>query len=351
MNWTRTAHDRRKIANGHRPCVGYERPRCATAASTNKSFSRYAADRRDNQCSRRSGLADGYLSPCTGPCTVILRRYAAAGIFVSTSLAFASYSFVEVPESLKVYQFVADVNDKDRLGVESFEPLDRRRVAFFGVAIVDIKKIALLGGVGAVSAAVGIMVPPMLSGGSTATATANSHDAPATHEDKAAHGHDDKSAHGAKSGHEAKPAPDPHAAKKDAPKADPHGGGHGAAAHGGHGGKDAPAPPKVGPVFIPFGQLIVNLNVPNQVRYLSIDLTVETDAKFETDVKEAIESQKPRLKTWLISNLADKSVEDIQGRVGVNRMLREIQDNFNSLIFKDGHERIQAVHLEEFHVQ
>lgn len=243
------------------------------------------------------------------------------------------------------------MNDKDRLGVESFEPLDRRRVAFFGVAIVDIKKIALLGGVGVVSAAVGIMVPPLLSGGSTSTATANSHDAPAAHDDKAAHGHDDKSAHGAKSGHDAKPAADPHAAKKDPPKADAHGGGHGGG-HGGHGGKDAPAaPPKVGPVFIPFGQLIVNLNVPNQVRYLSIDLTVETDAKYEADVKESMESQKPRLKTWLISNLADKSVEDIQGRVGVNRMLREIQDNFNSLMFKDGHERIQAVHLEEFHVQ
>jgi flagellar FliL protein len=95
----------------------------------------------------------------------------------------------------------------------------------------------------------------------------------------------------------------------------------------------------------------VNLNEPNLVKYLSLDIAIQTDGKFEDEVKEAVEARKPMLKTWLTSHLADKTMEDIRGKVGVNRLRREIQDNFNSLLFKDGHERVQDILFEEYHVQ
>src|SRR6478609_8447825 len=98
---------------------------------------------------------------------------------------------------------------------------------------MDLKKILVLGGVGVTSAAVGILLPTMMSGGSSAETVQvekdTSHDAPA--------GHD-------KPKTEAEP-------KKDA-------GGHGG--HGKAEGKEDVKPVvKEGPVFLPFGRMVVNL--------------------------------------------------------------------------------------------
>ena len=106
-----------------------------------------------------------------------------------------------------------------------------------------------------------------------------------------------------------------------------------------------------GPCFITFGRTVVNLNDPALTRYLSLEVTIQADGPDEEDVKTALESRKPILQTWLTSHLADKTLEDIRGKVGVNRLRREIQDNFNALLFTDGRERIQDILFEEFHVQ
>jgi flagellar basal body-associated protein FliL len=196
------------------------------------------------------------------------------------------------------------------------------------------KKIILIGGVGLISAIAGILLPTMMSGGhgpETSHATA----APAkdAHAAKDAHG---KDSHGAKDAHAAK---DDHGAKSD---------GHG----GGHGGKDeAKKEPKVGPVYLPFERVMVNLNEPNLVKYLSIDITVQTDGKYEDEVKAVMKEKRAVLMTFLTSHIADKTTDEVRGKVGVNRLRREIQDNFNLLLFKDGHERIQDIFFEEYHLQ
>jgi flagellar basal body-associated protein FliL len=97
--------------------------------------------------------------------------------------------------------------------------------------------------------------------------------------------------------------------------------------------------------------MVSNLNEQTLTKYLSLELTLQTDAVHEDEVKAAIESRRPILTTWLTSHLADKTLDDIRGKVGVNRLRREIQDNFNSLLFSDGRERVQDVLFEEFHVQ
>lgn len=199
---------------------------------------------------------------------------------------------------------------------------------------MNLKKIALLGGVGLASAAVGVVIPQVMKG--------QSHDATDGAKTEAAAGHDGAAP-------EKKEKKDK---EKKAAKADDHGsGGHAA---GGHGAADAKAEEKKvidGPCFVPFGRIVVNLNDPTLTRYLSIEVTLQADGLDEEDVKLAVESRKPILQTWLTSHLADKSVEDVRGKVGVNRLRREIQDNFNSLLFTDGRERIQDILFEEFHVQ
>ena len=208
---------------------------------------------------------------------------------------------------------------------------------------MNIVKIALLGGVGLASAAAGIFLPTIMSGGQGTDAAAHK-PADAGHAPKDAHAakddHGKKDDHGHGSGHDA---------KKEA-KPDAHGGGHGVG-HGGHGEKVEVKVIKEGPVYLPFEQVLVNLNEPNLVKYLSIDIAVQTDGKYEDEVKAALVEKKAVLKTFLTSHLADKSVEDIRGRVGVNQLRREIQDGFNAALFKDGHERISDILFEEYHVQ
>lgn len=193
---------------------------------------------------------------------------------------------------------------------------------FFGVSPMNIKKIALLGGVGLASAAAGVAIPQMMKGQSHEGAEAPKADA----------GHD--------AGHDK---------KKEKKKDDHAAGGHGATDS--HGKPIEAKAPVDGPTFVPFGRTVVNLNDPTLTRYLSLEVTLQADGADEEDVKTAMSSRKPILQTWLTSHLADKTLEDIRGKVGVNRLRREIQDNFNQLLFTDGKERIQDILFEEFHVQ
>ena len=199
------------------------------------------------------------------------------------------------------------------------------------VLIMNLKKIMLLGAVGLGSAAIGILIPTVIPAGHVEAKA----EKPAAHDSKASAEHSD--AHGAAAGgHEAK-KPDDH-------------GGHGAKdAHGGH--DAAKKVDREGPQFLVFGQMVVNLNEPLLTKVLSLDVAIQTDGKYYDEVEAALKAKSPILKTWLTSHLADKTIEDIRGKVGVNRLRREIQDNFNSLLFKDGHERIQDIMFEEYHVQ
>ncbi len=206
---------------------------------------------------------------------------------------------------------------------------------------MNLKKTLLIVGVGAISAAVGVAIPLVMSGG---TKVAHADTEGSEHDD----GHGDKTAakddgHGNADPHATAPAKDDHGAAK----ADDHGkggGDHGKA--GDHG-----APPKTGPQYLPFGRIVVNLNEPSLTKYLSIDLTLMADAKDESAVKSAMEGRMPVLRTWLTSHLADKTMEDVRGKVGINRLRREIQDQFNSLMFDDGRERVGDVLFEEWHVE
>lgn len=193
---------------------------------------------------------------------------------------------------------------------------------------MDLKKIIVLAGVGIASSAVGILLPTMMSGGHGGGAAAHA---------DAASGHDAKDS----GDHKKSDA----AAKPEAAADHGHGGGHG------DGKEEVKKVPKEGPCFLPFGRMVVNLNEPMLIKFLSIEISLQTDGKFEEEVKTALDARRPILTTWLTSHLADKTMEDVRGKVGVNRLRREIQDNFNSLLFKDGHERVQDIMFEEFHVQ
>ena len=230
-----------------------------------------------------------------------------------------SLFFGKVHEILKVHSSVADETiGKDR--AVSYRGRWPVRFPNFKAHIMDLKKIVVLGGVAVASAAVGIVLPRMMGPAAPATAKADVGHAPAT-------------------GHEPEKAPEK--------KADD---GHGASADHGKAAPKVIVPPDTAK-FVEFGRIVVNLNEPLLTKFLSLDISVQTQERFREDVTMSIEANKKILNTWLTSHLADKTIEDIRGKVGVNRLRREIQDNFNRLLFKDGRERVQDILFEEYHVQ
>src|SRR5262245_36847288 len=100
------------------------------------------------------------------------------------------------------------------------------------------------------------------------------------------------------------------------------------------------------PAFVPFGEVVVNLADERMTRYLRLSLTLQVDPAHEESVKKAIERKKTILKNWLISYLSDKELDEVRGAIGVNKARREIQDQFNRLLFPDGSDLIQEVLFE-----
>lgn len=105
------------------------------------------------------------------------------------------------------------------------------------------------------------------------------------------------------------------------------------------------------PVFVQFGDVVVNILDERLTRYLKVKLILVVDEAQEKAVSEALNKNKPMLKNWLISYLCDRTLEDVRGAGGVNRMRREIQENFNYLLFGEGADKIRDVLFEEFVLQ
>jgi flagellar basal body-associated protein FliL len=104
------------------------------------------------------------------------------------------------------------------------------------------------------------------------------------------------------------------------------------------------------PAFLPFGNIVVNLAEENLTRYLRVTLILQVDPAHEEAVKRALDRNKTILKNWLIGYLSDKELDEVRGAVGVNKARREIQDQFNRLLFPDGNDLIQDILFEEFTV-
>ncbi|MBL8848984.1 MAG: flagellar basal body-associated FliL family protein [Planctomycetaceae bacterium] len=105
------------------------------------------------------------------------------------------------------------------------------------------------------------------------------------------------------------------------------------------------------PAFIPFGEVVVNLDDGRLNRYLDVTITLQVSEHEKDDITAKMKENEAVLKNWLISYLSDQDMEDIRGAIGQNRLRREIRDQFNTLLFPDGHDRINQILFEKFAVQ
>ncbi len=105
------------------------------------------------------------------------------------------------------------------------------------------------------------------------------------------------------------------------------------------------------PIYLSFGEVVVNLDEGRLNRYLRMKLTLQVERRHEESVRKLIESQSSILKNWLIGHLSDKDTAEIRGAAGLNMLRREIQDQFNVVLCPDGHDRVRDVLFEEFNIQ
>ena len=105
------------------------------------------------------------------------------------------------------------------------------------------------------------------------------------------------------------------------------------------------------PSLIEFGEVVVNLNDPRLTRYLRLNISLLVDQSQKDAVTKSLENNQPILKSWLLSYVADKAMDDIRGATGQNRLRREIQNHFNSVMFPGSTPRIRNVLFQEFNIQ
>ncbi len=107
--------------------------------------------------------------------------------------------------------------------------------------------------------------------------------------------------------------------------------------------------------YVPFTEegenIVVNLNGERMTRYLAIAFTMKISKESEAEFMELLAEKMPPLRNWLIGNLSKNSLEDIRGPAGQHRIRREIRDEFNTILFPKGGDRIFDILFSEFAVQ
>jgi flagellar FliL protein len=105
--------------------------------------------------------------------------------------------------------------------------------------------------------------------------------------------------------------------------------------------------------YLPFNggdSVVVNLNDERMSRFLSVGFSLKVSEDSDL-TEEDLTKKGPPLMSWLIANLSANSLEDVRGKAGQNRIRREIRDQFNSMLFPDGHDRIFDILFNNFAVQ
>ncbi|HAL45269.1 MAG: hypothetical protein A2Y12_11130 [Planctomycetes bacterium GWF2_42_9] len=144
-----------------------------------------------------------------------------------------------------------------------------------------------------------------------------------------------------------------HGAKKEEKKSG-HGGGHG----GGHGAKEekSSAPTISSPndtwYYGELESVVVNPDEPGATRYVRVGLNLEFGGDFSTEeAGELITSKKPLLINWLNLYFKSLSLSQMQNDRDMKRILTQICDAFNEVLFPEQKPKIKKILIREFNIQ
>ena len=100
-----------------------------------------------------------------------------------------------------------------------------------------------------------------------------------------------------------------------------------------------------------FGDATANIDEPNMTRYLKVQISISMMKEDKDEIVKLLEAKKILLTDWLNGHLASQNMDSLRGSQAQNRLRREIKDQFNSMLFLDGVERIHGVYFNVFNVQ
>jgi flagellar basal body-associated protein FliL len=98
--------------------------------------------------------------------------------------------------------------------------------------------------------------------------------------------------------------------------------------------------------------VLANLDEPGVTRYVRVTVSLELSPEMDQEKGKAFLDQRTMLlRDWLTTYFAGLSLEEVRGSRNLNRIKREVQDQFNTLLFPGTKPLIQQVLFKEFAVQ
>jgi flagellar basal body-associated protein FliL len=103
-------------------------------------------------------------------------------------------------------------------------------------------------------------------------------------------------------------------------------------------------------VYFDFEPIVANLDEPRLARYVRVTITMAVRPENALAAKALLDKRKPELKNWLTVFFASCTLEEVRGAANLNRLRREILDNFSQQLWPDQKPLISHVLFKEFAV-
>ncbi|HOM60739.1 MAG TPA: flagellar basal body-associated FliL family protein [Anaerohalosphaeraceae bacterium] len=98
--------------------------------------------------------------------------------------------------------------------------------------------------------------------------------------------------------------------------------------------------------------VVCNLDEPGVTRYVRVTISLEMRPEMDrTKGEPYLEERKLILRDWLTTYFAGLSLEDVRGSRNLEKIKRQIQEQFNEMLFPNSRPYIQRVLFREFAVQ
>jgi flagellar basal body-associated protein FliL len=98
--------------------------------------------------------------------------------------------------------------------------------------------------------------------------------------------------------------------------------------------------------------VLANLDEPGVTRYVRVTVSLEISPEMDQEKGKAFLDQRMMLlRDWLTTYFAGLSLEDVRGSRNLNRIKRDVQDQFNELLFPGTKPFVRQVLFREFAVQ
>ncbi len=98
--------------------------------------------------------------------------------------------------------------------------------------------------------------------------------------------------------------------------------------------------------------VVVNPDEPGATRFVRVGLILEINSGLSEDkAKELIEAQKPPLINWLNLYFKSLTLDEMGNDRDMKRILSQICDAFNEMLFPDAKPQIKRILIREFNIQ